>query len=990
MVRPSRRDFLGGSALTLAALTGFVDPDADGDGRSRSDSTPTDLDVDVPAPLSDAFAPVPAADALSTTYATVIAERVDANSTEDLSYRAQSATETLGVDADALSATVSVTPTDRGVRLLTAAGSFDRVDIGETIAVGESGDAGGDADGGSDWSSALPADAETTDDLPAGWHLADDGDTAVVAGEGVAAATDGAVPATTGAAGSGGDETDRRIEIARIAGRAAAGKADRLAESAIGEAALPRLGGFATVLLVPDAAEGPFPSEVSGRVGAFAVGFETAPEDLRELDGTAENAYVIRPAGDASGTGSGAKSIDDDAVERLVRAVDPAVPVETDVSRTDGLILVDVTVEAPPDLDSEAAPDAEVRSRFDREAGTVTFEHRAGEAVPADDLEVWHGGEEVSDAVLGGGAFEAGDAITVDTGQIGTVTLRWFDADENAYYTYARERVDREAFTFSYDMDAETLDLTYEGDRAADPDALRLVHRGEDGARTVGGEFTDATLEPGDAVTVDGVGIGDSVRLEFDVETPPGVGAGSLAQYRASPPQVWIHSRAEEGTTVRYAGDESRPADAFVTLVDGGPTDAQFADEYDTLSDGDELVLGELPLGSAVAVEWREPDEPIVIAEQEVVPSTHAGIEYDPDAGEVTVRHRGGRALPASELELRAGREPTEVQPADELDEFGRDDAFSAPVPPLSRVRLVWIGGEREHHLGGTTTARDAVVARYDAAAEEMTVEYVGERPVDPSRLRLSVNSSDAPRERESRFAAEHDELTAGDTVAVEGVGGDDTVVVSVHTEFENGAATSSVAHFPATPRRGFVVGDGADGAGGENAGRERDASGTTLRYVGEVHRDPDAFRVLVDGEPADAQPSDETDRLTGGETLALGELPAGTTVVVEWTAGDRTRNVTEHVIPPRAAFEVAFDPAEEGDGGDVTFTHAGGDALDAERVDVVVEPGSDGLQPWDADGGEVTAGDETTVAVDEEPHMAVVVFDERESLHRERFDREG
>ncbi|MFC6772382.1 twin-arginine translocation signal domain-containing protein, partial [Halorubrum pallidum] len=54
MVRPSRRDFLGGSALTLAALTGFVDPDADGDGRSRSDSTPTDLDVDVPAPLSDA------------------------------------------------------------------------------------------------------------------------------------------------------------------------------------------------------------------------------------------------------------------------------------------------------------------------------------------------------------------------------------------------------------------------------------------------------------------------------------------------------------------------------------------------------------------------------------------------------------------------------------------------------------------------------------------------------------------------------------------------------------------------------------------------------------------------------------------------------------------------------------------------------------------------------------------------------------------------
>ncbi|WP_256402738.1 type IV pilin N-terminal domain-containing protein [Halorubrum salinum] len=997
MVRPSRRDFLGGSALTLAALTGFVDPEVDGDERSP-DGTPADLDVDVPAPFADAFLPVPAAEALSTTYATVIADRVDADATEDLSYRARSATETLGVDADALSATVSVTPSDRGVRLLTAAGSFDRVELGETIAVGESGDAGSVVDGDRGGSSGPATDAETTDELPAGWRLADDGDTAVVAGEGVAAATAAAVPAASGAADASGDEADRRIETARIAGRTATGEVDRLAESAIGEAALPRLGGFETVLLVPDADGGPFPSRVPGGVDAFAAGFETAPADLRELDGTAENAYVIRTADDASGTGSGGASPDDDAVERFVRAVDPAEPVETDVSRADGLILVDVTVEAPPELDREAAPDADVRSRFDREEGTVTFEHRGGEAVPADELEVWHDGEDVSDAVLDGGTFEAGDALTVDTGRIGTVTLRWFDAAENAYYTYASERVDREAFSFSYDMDAETLELTYEGERAADPSDLRLVHRGESGARTVGEEFTDATLEPGDEVVVDDVSIGDSVRLEFDVETPPGVGRGSLAHYRASPPHVWIHSRAEEGTTVRYAGEESRPADAFVTLVDGEPTDAQFADEHDSLSDGDELVLGELRLGSAVAVEWREPDEPVVVAEQEVVPNTRAEIEYDPDAGEVTVRHRGGRTLPASELELQAGREPTGVQPADELDEFGPDDAFTAPVPPLSRVRLVWVGGEREHHLGGTTTARDAVIARYDAAAEEMTVEYVGDRPVDPSRLRLSVTGSNGPRgresERESRFAAEHDELTAGDAVTVDGVAGDDTVVVSVHTEFENGAASSSVGHFPATPRRGFVVEDGgraaggADGTGGESAEGGESASGTTLRYLGEVHRDSDAFRVLVDGEPAEVQPSDVTDRLTGGETLTLGGLSAGTTVAVEWTAGDRTRTVTEHVIPPQATFDVAYDPAADGDGGDVTFTHAGGDAVSAEQIDVVVEPGSDGLRPWDADGGEVTAGDETTVAVDEEPHVGVVVFNDSESLHQERFDR--
>ncbi|GAB7008478.1 hypothetical protein [Halorubrum trueperi] len=969
MVRPSRRGFLGGSALTLAALTGFVDPATDADARSRSNDAPTDLDVDVSAPFADALLPVPAADALSTTYATVIADRVDADATEDLSYRARSATETLDVDADSLSATVSIAPTDRGVRLLTAAGSFGRIDGGETLAVGEGGDDGGDA--------------ETTDDLPTGWRLADDGEAAFVAGDGVAAATIGGGPtpaASGGGAASRDDGDDRRVETARTAGRAAVGEVDRLAEGPLGEAALPRLGGFETVLLVPDAAEGPFPSAVSGGVDAFAAGFETAPEDLRGLEGTAENAYVIRPDGDALDSGGGANALADEAVERLVRAVDPAVPVETDVSRTDGLVLVDVVVEAPPELDGEAAPDARVGSQFDREAGAVTFHHREGDAVPADALEVWHDGEEVSDAVLDGEAFEAGDEFVVDTGRIGTVTLRWFDAEENAYYTYARRRVDREAFTFSYDMEDETLELAYDGENPADPSDLRLVHRGDDGVRTVGESFTDGTLEPDDAVTVEDVSIGDRVRLEFDVETPPGVGGGSLAHYRASPPHVWIHSRAEAGTVVRYGGEASRPADAFVTLVDGEPTDAQFADEHDTLSDGDEVALDELPLGSTVAVEWREPDDPVVVAEQEVVPNTRASINYDPEAGEIEVRHRGGRALSASELELQAGREPTQVQPEDELDEFGDGDSFTASVPPLSRVRLVWVGGQREHHLGGTTTARDAVTARYDAAAEEMSVEYVGEQSVDPERLRISANGPGSPRnrERESLFAAEYDELTAGDAVTVEGVGLDDTVIVSVHTEFENGSATSSIAHFSASPRRGFVVESDEGGAG------------TTLRYVGEVRRDPETFRVLVDGEPADAQPADEADQLTGGETLSLGELSAGTAVTVEWTAGGETRTVTEHAIPPQATFEVAFDPAEEDDGGDVTFTHAGGDALDTERVDVVVEPGSDGLRPWDADGDEVTDGDETTVAVDEEPHMAVVVFDERESLHRERFDREG
>ncbi|MDZ5811640.1 hypothetical protein U4E84_09830 [Halorubrum sp. AD140] len=973
MVRPSRRGFLGGSALTLAALTGILDPKTDAGAFGRPAGTPADLDLDISAPLADAFLPVPTGDALSTTYATVIAERIDADTTEDLSYRARSASERFDIDADELTATVAVAPADRGIRLVTVAGGFEQLDRGETLAVGE---------GGGESNDNASTEAETTDELPAGWRLSDDGETALVAGDGVAVAAIGGGNSTNlrgRSASSERDASDRRIETARAAGRAAVDEVDRFAESPLSAAALPRLGGFETVVLVPDASGDPFPSGIPDDVDAFAAGFETAPEDLRALEGTAENAYVIRPADDADG-------LDDEIVDRLVRTVDPAVPVETDITRTDGLVLVDAVVEAPPELDREASPDVRVRSRFERAAETVTFEHVEGETVPADKLEVWHDGEEVSDAVFDGEEFTTGDEITVETGLIATVTLRWFDPDANAYDTYARERVDREAFAFDYDMTAETLELAYVAERSADASNLRLIHHGGEGVQTVGDEFTNGTLEPGDTVTVEDVSIGDSVQLEFDIEQPPGIGSSSLVNYHARPPRVWIHSPAEEGTTVRYDGEESRPADAFVTLVDGESTDAQFADEYDTLSGDEELVLGELPLGSTVAVEWREPDEPVVIAEEEVVPNTRASVEYDPDVGEITVKHRGGRALPASELELQAGRTPTDVQPEDELDEFGPDDSFTAPVPPLSRVRLMWIGGEREYHLGGTTTARDAVAATYDADEETMTVEYVGEQPVDPERLRVSVSgageSRGRERDQESAFAAEYDELSAGDAIAVDDVGLDDTVVVSVHTEFENGAATSSVAHFSATPRRGFVV--------DERDGGDDEVSETTLRYVDEVRRDADAFRVLIDGEPATDQPAEETDTLTGGETLSLDELSAGTTVAVEWTASDDPRTVTEHVIPPQATFDISYESADDGEGGVVTFSHTGGDALNADRVDVVVEPATDGLLPWDPDADEVTAGDETRVTVDAEPGMALVVFDEGEVLHREPLAEDG
>ncbi|PHQ47398.1 hypothetical protein DJ68_02040, partial [Halorubrum sp. C3] len=66
----------------------------------------------------------------------VLAERVDADTEADLSYRARSVAERLDIEVDELAATVAITPSERGTQLVTAAGGFDRLDRGETIAVG--------------------------------------------------------------------------------------------------------------------------------------------------------------------------------------------------------------------------------------------------------------------------------------------------------------------------------------------------------------------------------------------------------------------------------------------------------------------------------------------------------------------------------------------------------------------------------------------------------------------------------------------------------------------------------------------------------------------------------------------------------------------------------------------------------------------------------------------------------------------------------------
>ena len=748
MTSPSRRRFLSGSALTIAALTGSVAAAADSQdqpaGRGGTSSSP-----------GEAIAALPPADAVERTYRTVVVETVDVDSTDELTHTARSTAETLDVDPTAISTVASVFTADYDRRLGTARGSFDAL-------------TGDDA-------------AASVDD----WRVDDDGELAV-------ASTDGH------AAFAGGEDESDRVDAATTMAEVAVGDEPRFGEDATGvSTAFDAFESMQTVLFVPDPDVARVSRTASGELRSLAAGFGTHPA---AVTGTAENEYYLFPAADVA--------LDEETARAIVAEVEPNDVVDATVSTVDDAVHVEATVEAAPDYDHEAAPDADVTASFDRETTTMTFEHVGGASVPADELELWVDGE-LADIQPADehDAFTEGDTIAVGTDPLAVVGLRWFDESANVYYAYASETVDRRAFEGSADPDAGTATIRYVGSTDADPSKLAVTHRRDDGGvRAVEDAFADAdgTLTDGDEVVVEDVDFGDSVRVQLDVPDVAGIHARPLANVRVSPPRLYLHGHPERGTLVRYHGSTERDADEFRVLVDGEPASTQLAENAETLSPGDVVELGEFPLGSELEVEWTAPDEAMTVAEHVVTPRTHVSVTYDADDGTATITHREGEALPADDLEVRVDGSPTDAALEEDGDTFEQGDAFVVDAPPFASVELVWVGEDAEHRVGGTTTGRDAIEAAYDPDGEELELTYVGEQPADPSRLRVQRHDSRGRSDDDQgAFAAAYDELTAGDSVTVD-ASLDDRIALVVRIERENATSARSVAHYSMTPRHAF------------------------------------------------------------------------------------------------------------------------------------------------------------------------------------------
>ncbi|ELZ01860.1 type IV pilin N-terminal domain-containing protein [Natrialba asiatica] len=733
------------------------------------------------------------------------------------------------------------------------------------------------------------------------------------------------------------------------------------------EATFDYLGSMSYVTFVPNVSTTSSREFNDGTVEAVGIGSKLPPAE-RSDDGTLENGYVFHLAADAD--------VDDEWVNDRLQRLEQGEVLDTTIDRSGDVVHVDAVVEQPPERDRDAAPDARVQARSNADEGVVTFEHVAGESIDTDNLELWKNGELAAEQLADDRAtFDEGDTFELETGPLAAVGLRWFDEDEDVYYYYETITVGSESFDVTHD-ETDTVDITYVGEREADPDLLELVRDdGAAGREQLELDVSDS-LTAGETITVEDVTLGNRVMLELAVPANPNRGRRSLVHFRVRPPRMHLSGR-NDTVTARYWGDQDRDADEFRVLVEDEPADVQFTDVTETLSANDEVELGDIDYGTHVAIEWLEPDEPTVIADRVIRPSAHVDLAYDDAEGTLTVDYVEGDAIDADDLSLRLGDEPTAVQPTDEYETFEPGDAFTVDVRPFVRVKLVWEGpDDTEHSISQTTVSRALFDAAYDPDNGEVELVYTGNQPADPSTLSVAHRRDGPSSVDEDLFAQAYDTLTTGDSIVLEDVGVEDSIAVMLVQEGENYVSKSSLFNFRPEPRWAFSIGERADGI--------------VAVYREETSRDAANFELLVDGEPGDSQPSDRYDTLSAGDELELGEFDAGTELTFRWVVPDEPREIRSHVVVPDAAFDIDYDA----DDGEVTVEHAGGDEIDADALGIVVEPTRSEPAGWD-EYETVTEGDTTTVAVDGEtgtegdrdPIGVTVVYREKNTITHERID---
>lgn len=346
--------------------------------------------------------------------------------------------------------------------------------------------------------------------------------------------------------------------------------------------------------------------------------------------------------------------------------------IATDVREDDNVV---VASGSRPYTPPEERPETAGHPRFhgyDAEADEILFRFDRGEQLPVDhyeieiDDEVYDGDWARGQDEIGEGSVIGVDAAAVEPGDHFTVS---YDSPDDSYGSSSGTTVLRNLpFAVDFAPDERTGELRYVEGPPLDADRIAVVVDGEEDAAR---EPWSGELQSGDTATLSDLSIEGHVvvRYERTDDDPVRIGGASYG-----PPGhfAFEYDGRNERLTIAYPDFEDRvsnrrhpamghrqdqePLDAerFEITVDGEPADRQWTDVDGEVEPGSELELADVPVDTAVSVDWIGGDGTRhVIDRTHTVPDVEFSYGYDAEAGELTVTHAGGQPVDAEKLGLR-------------------------------------------------------------------------------------------------------------------------------------------------------------------------------------------------------------------------------------------------------------------------------------------------------------------------------------------------
>lgn len=431
------------------------------------------------------------------------------------------------------------------------------------------------------------------------------------------------------------------------------------------------------------------------------------------------------------------------------------------------------------ELGSGLAVDSSVfETSFDARAGEATIDYQGRKLTRTDRLVLGiikqgddHNDTEeelVSDRHA---TLETGDTIVVSDVTFGDqITLR---VEYGSGPTRTSEHIahlnPRPPGRFHYEQSEQQI-VFYGAEEEVEPDNYRVLIDGQPAPTQFADEYDtlteEATLsvdaEPGDEIIVKWTGTGEPYPILETVVLPP-------AEFE--------FSRNGDLYRLEYVAEEPWPADEFeIVSHESDSFDVQFADEYDTLEQGDSVEF-DLESGQFIEVLWKGPNDEHGLHSAHVGRAARFELGYEDRTVQLTFQ--GAGTWPADVFEVELNEESLGTPFAEEYDSLESGDSIPINDAELGDEVAVLLADESESQSVFSDTVVPETAFTFEETGNTVEITYDSGPSIDAKRLDVRL-FGDEGEQRVDPWG-EQGTVDPGDTVSVEVA--DDTVAVVVNLD---------------------------------------------------------------------------------------------------------------------------------------------------------------------------------------------------------------